>query len=107
MVVGVTVRDFLPLLLSAGGAAFITAIFLGIKSLREGRAASEESVVKRLNEDAKQAHADADSQRERAIRAENEREDMRMQRDRANEEVARLRRIMIRSGFDPDPDGKR
>lgn len=97
--------DLLPLLLTGGGAAFVTAIFLGIKSLREGRTASEESVIKRLNDDAKQAHSDADIQRERAIRAENEREEMRVQRDKANEEVARLRRGMIRSGLDPDASG--
>lgn len=96
------VSDLLPLLLSAGGAAFLSAVILGIKSIREGKTASEESIIKRLNDDAKQAHSDADIQRDRAIRAENEREEMRIQRDQANEVVARMRQRMIRQGLDPD-----
>lgn len=95
-------NQFFPLLLSAGGAAFISALFIGIKSLRDGRMASEESVIKRINQDARQAHEDADIQRERALRAEREREDMRQERDIAREEVARLRQAMIATGVDPD-----
>lgn len=88
-------NQILLALLSTGGAAFLTALIMGIKSLREGRIAGEESLIKRLNEDAKQAHDDAEIQRMRAIRAESEREDMRRQRDEANEKVAKYRTVLI------------
>lgn len=88
-------NQVLVALLSTGGAAFITALVMGIKSLREGKIANEESIIKRLNDDAKQAHDDADFQRVRAIRAESEREEMRQQRDIANENVSRYRRVLI------------
>lgn len=95
-------NEILPLLLSAGGAAFITAVFVGIKTIREGKSASEESVIKRLNDDAMQAHSDADVQRDRAIRSDQEREAMRLQRDAALDQVALYRRELIRNGLDPD-----
>lgn len=88
-------NEVLVALLSTGGAAFLTALVMGVKSLREGKISNEESVIKRLNDDAKQAHEDADFQRMRAIRAEAEREDMRRQRDASNEDVARYRRLLI------------
>jgi hypothetical protein len=96
------VNDLLPLLLSTGGAAFITAIVMGVKTLRDGRTASEDSIVKRLNEDAKQAHSDADAQRDRANRLEQEREQMRLERNAANERADGYRRALIRNGIDPD-----
>lgn len=68
---------------------------MGVRSLREGKIAGEESIIKRLNEDAKQAHDDAEIQRMRAIRAESEREEMRKQRDKSNEDLARLRMALI------------
>lgn len=86
-------------LLSTGGAAFITAVFLGIKSLREGRLQNEESLIKRINDDARQAHEDAEFQRMRAIRAEAEREEMRRQRDAASESSAKYRRQLIENGI--------
>lgn len=91
-------------LLSTGGAAFLTALIMGIKSLRDGKIAGEESIIKRLNEDAKQAHDDAEIQRMRAIRAESEREDMRRQRDLANEEVARMRMRLIQQDVELPKD---
>ena len=89
-------NEILLALLSTGGAAFLTALIMGVKSLREGKIAGEDSLIKRLNEDAKQAHDDAEIQRMRAIRAESEREEMRRQRDVANERVAMYRMILIR-----------
>jgi hypothetical protein len=98
------VNQILLALLSTGGAAFLTALIMGIKSLREGKIAGEESIIKRLNEDAKQAHDDAEIQRMRAIRAESEREEMRRQRDAANEEVARMRMALITQHITPPKD---
>jgi hypothetical protein len=95
------VNQVLLALLSTGGAAFLTALIMGVRSLREGKIAGEESIIKRLNEDAKQAHDDAEVQRMRAIRAESEREEMRRQRDIANEEVARMRMRLIQEKVEP------
>ena len=97
-------NEILVTLLSTGGAAFLTALVMGIRSLREGKIASEESIIKRLNDDAKQAHDDAEVQRMRAIRAEAEREEMRQQRDRANEAVARYRMILIEHNIEIPED---
>lgn len=96
--------QILVALLSTGGAAFLTALIMGVKSLRDGKIAGEESIIKRLNEDAKQAHDDAEIQRMRAIRAESEREDMRRQRDLANEEVARMRMRLIKQNVELPED---
>lgn len=91
-------------LLSTGGAAFLTALIMGVKTLREGRIAGEESIIKRLNEDARQAHEDADIQRMRAVRAEAEREDMRRQRDSCSERAARYRLLLIANGIAIPPE---
>lgn len=93
-------NQILIALLSTGGAAFITAIIVGVRSLREGKLSNEESIIKRLNDDAVQAHKNADRQRTRANRAESEREDMRRQRDLANEDSARYRRALIDNNID-------
>lgn len=95
-------NEIFPLLLSAGGAAFITATVLGIKTLREGKVAGEESVITRLNNDAKQAHTDADLQRSRAGDAEQRAEAYRVERDAARDTSACLRRELIKNGLDPD-----
>ena len=92
-------NQILLALLSTGGAAFLTALIMGVRSLREGKIANEESIIKRLNEAAKQAHDDAEVQRMRAIRAESEREQMRRERDMANENVAKYRMILIQNNI--------
>lgn len=87
--------ELFTLLLSAGGAAFLVAVFNGVKSLRSSKGESEEALFSRLNEDAEQAHQDADTQRERAINAEQQSDTLRNQRDEALDTVAKLRRLLI------------
>lgn len=98
-------NDVLVLLLSAGSAAFLTAIVSGIRSLRSQRAESEDAIIKRLNDSANSAHRDAAIQRRRAEKAEKARDALREQRDAALEEVSRLIRIIIAAGL-PDPRKK-
>ena len=87
--------ELLTLLLSAGGAAFLVAVFNGIKALRSTKNESEEALLSRLHIDAEQAHQDADAQRDRAINAEQQADTLRQQRDEALDQVAKLKRILI------------
>ena len=95
-------NDVLVLLFTAGGAAFLTALVSGLRALRSQRAESEEAIIKRLNDSANTATRDADNQRSLREKAEAARDLAREQRDRAQEEVSRLRRIIISAGL-PDP----
>ena len=96
--------EILTLLLSAGGAAFLVAVFNGIKSLRSTKSESEAALLSRINEDAEQAHEDADAQRARAIEAEQMSNTLRRQRDEALEKIAMLRRFIIANNLEVPPD---
>lgn len=100
--------EIFQVLFTAGGAAFLSAVFLGLKTLRDGRSAQEDSVTKRLNDDAKQAHDDADAQRDRAIAAQADADQLRVQRDASWNAEARMRRLLIKHGIDPElePGGR-
>lgn len=96
--------EILTLLLSAGGAAFLVAVFNGIKSLRSTKSESEAALLSRINEDAEQAHEDADAQRARAIEAEQMSNTLRRQRDEALEKIAKLRRFIIANNLEVPPE---
>lgn len=96
--------EILTLLLSAGGAAFLVAVFNGIKSLRSTKSESEAALLSRINEDAEQAHEDADAQRARAIEAEQMSNTLRRQRDEALEKIAMLRRFIIANNLEVPPE---
>lgn len=87
--------ELLTLILSAGGTAFLVAVFNGIKALRSTKNESEEALLSRLHTDAEQAHQDADLQRTRAINAEQQADTLRKQRNEALEQVAKLKRALI------------
>lgn len=87
--------ELLTLILSAGGTAFLVAVFNGVKALRSSKSESEEALLTRLHTDAEQAHQDADLQRDRAINAEQQADTLRKQRNEALEQVAKLKRALI------------
>lgn len=87
--------ELLTLILSAGGTAFLVAVFNGVKALRSSKSESEEALLTRLHIDAEQAHQDADLQRDRAINAEQQADTLRKQRNEALEQVAKLKRALI------------
>lgn len=92
--------NILVLFLSAGGAAFLTAVIAGLRSLSTSRLESEAALIKRLSDSAKNSQTDADRQRERAERAERYAESLRRERDDALDTAARYRRILIQSGVE-------
>lgn len=92
--------NFLVFLLSAGGAAFLTAIIAGIRSLSTTRLENEAALIKRLSDSAKTSQEDADRQRDRAERSERYAEKLRTQRDEALDRVARYKRALIAHDID-------
>lgn len=92
--------NFLVFLLSAGGAAFLTAVIAGIRSLSTNKLESEAALIKRLSDSARVSQEEADRQRERAERAERFAEKLREQRDEALDRVARYKRALISQGID-------
>jgi len=95
-------NNFLGLLLSAGGATFLTAIIIGLRNLSSTKLASEAALLQRLNEDAENAREDADNQRARAEKAERYNEVIRKERDAALDIAAKYRRILISQGVQYD-----
>ena len=92
--------NFLGLLLSAGGASFLTAIIMGIKNLSSAKLESESALIQRLNEDAENAREERDEQRARAERAERYAEVLRKEREDALDLSAKYRRILINNGIE-------
>lgn len=92
--------NFLGLLLSAGGASFLTAIILGLKNLSSTKLESESALIQRLNEDAENAREERDEQRARAERAERYAEVLRKERSDALDLSAKYRRMLIDHGVD-------
>lgn len=94
--------NFLVFLLSAGGAAFLTAVIAGLRSLSTARLESEAALIKRLGDSAHSSQNEADRQRERAERAERYAERLRQERDDALDRAARYRRRLIERGVPDD-----
>lgn len=92
--------NVLVLLLSAGGAAFLTAIIAGLRSLSTSRLESEAALIKRLSDSAKTSEESANTERERRERAERYAETLRKERDNALDNAARYRRALIQAGID-------
>lgn len=91
---------FLALVLSAGGAAFVTAVIRGLQSLSSTKLESESALIKRLNDDAESAREERDEQRARAERAEKYGEVIRKEREDALDLASKYRRMLIDRGFD-------
>lgn len=90
--------NFLGLLLSAGGASFLTAIILGLKNVSSIKLESESALIQRLNEDAENAREESDKQRARAERAERFAELKRQELEKALDTAAEYRRMLISQG---------
>lgn len=95
-------NNLIALILSAGGAAFLTALVTGLRSISTTRMESEEALIKRLSSDAESAREDATRQRTRAETAEEAAAVARSERDRALDERAKYRRKLIDLGVNPD-----
>lgn len=91
---------FLALVLSAGGAAFVTAVIRGLQSLSSTKLESESALIKRLNDDAESAREERDEQRARAERAEKYGEMLRSERESALDLASKYRRMLIDRGID-------
>lgn len=95
-------NNFLTIVLSAGGAAFLTAVIAGVKNLSTTRLESEAALIQRLNDDAEKARSEADQQRARAERAEKYNETLRNAKEEALDTAARYRRLLIEHGISID-----
>lgn len=94
--------NFIAILLSAGGAAFLAALINGLKNLANSKLESEAALMKRLN-DAIRDGSEREDALEIAKKKEEERSEMfRLERDDALERSARYRRKLLDSGIDPD-----
>lgn len=93
--------NLLVILLSAGGAAFLTAVVAGLRSLSTTRLENEAALIKRLSDSAISATKEAEAQRTRAIKQEQYSEITRQQRDDALDTAALYRRYLIQNGIDP------
>jgi len=92
-------NNFLTILLSAGGAAFLTAVIAGLRNLSTTRLESEAALIQRLNDDAEKSRSEADKQRARAERAERYNETLREDKEDALDKAARYRRLLIENGI--------
>lgn len=97
-------NNFLTILLSAGGAAFLTAVIAGLRNLSTTRLESEAALIQRLNDDAEKSRSEADKQRARAERSEKYSETLRKDRDDARDDAARYRRMLIEHGVNVEDD---
>lgn len=94
--------NFLTLLLSVGGAAFLTAVIQGLKNLSSSKLESESALIQRLNDDAESAREERDEQRARAERSERYAEVLRKEREDALDLAAKYRRALIHNGIEID-----
>lgn len=92
-------NNFLIIVLSTGGAAVLTAVFAGIRSMTSSRQESETNLFQRLNDSAEQARKEADDQRARAERAERYNDTLREEKAEAQDYAARYRRLLIENGI--------
>lgn len=92
-------NNFLTILLSAGGAAFLTAVIAGLRNLSTTRLESEAALIQRLNEDAENSRVESDKQRARAERAEKYVDTLRQEKEAALDKAAQYRRLLIENGI--------
>lgn len=95
-------NNFVALLLSAGGAAFLTALITGIKNLNTSRMESEAALMQRLNDAIKDG-----TSREHDLQLQKQKEELRaesfrIERDEALDLAAKYRRKLINNGIGPD-----
>lgn len=96
---GKYVDSFLPIILSAGGTAFLGAIFKGLQNLNSQKMESESAMIQRLN-DAIAAGANHEDELQRSLSDCEQRSAlMRLERDSALDELARARRRLIEAGL--------
>lgn len=92
-------NNFLVIVLTTGGAAVLTAVFAGIRSMASSRQESETNLFQRLNDDADKARKEADAQRARAERAEKYNDDLRKDKEQEQDKAAKYRRLLIEHGI--------
>ena len=96
---GKCVDNFLPLILSAGGTAFLGAIFKGLQNLNSQKMESESAMIQRLN-DAITAGANHEEELQKSLYdCEQRAALLRLERDSALDELARARRKLIEAGL--------
>lgn len=79
------------LLFGAGGAGAVAGIQSVVKTLRSGKIENEETLIRRLDNDNKSQQKLREAAEDKADRAEKESEEYRKQRNRAREQLARVR----------------
>lgn len=95
-------NNFIAILLSAGGATFLTAIIAGLKSLSSSKMESEAALMKRLNDAIRDGSAREDNLELDKRREEERAEMFRLERDDALEKAAYYRRRLIDHGINPE-----
>lgn len=88
-------------LFGAGGAGAIAGVINVFKTLKSGKIENEETLIRRLDADNKAQQRRAQEAEKRAEDAEKEAEAYRLQRNKAQEDLARIRWYMISKGIDP------
>lgn len=92
-------NNIVALILSAGSAAFLTAVVTGLRSISTTRLESEEAFIKRLTADSESARLEAKTQRERAEAAEEDAALSRVKLNKALEDSTRYRILLIEAGI--------
>lgn len=88
-------------LFGAGGAGAVSGIITLVKTIKQGKVDSEETLLKRLDADNRQQQERTREAEKRADEAEKEAEAYRRQRDAALEKAARLRLTLIANKIEP------
>lgn len=90
-------------LFGAGAGGAVSGLISLIRTFRQGKVDNEETLIRRLDEDNKRQAIRAQAAEDRADEAEKEAEGYRRERNKALDEVARLKRVLIQHGIAEDP----
>lgn len=90
-------------LFGAGAGGAVSGLISLVRTWRQGKVDNEETLIRRLDEDNKRQATRAQAAEARADEAEKEAQGYRKERDKAWDEVARLKRVLIVNGIKEDP----
>lgn len=100
---GLDINVLVTLLFGAGAGGAIAGVVNVIKTLRSGKIENEETLIRRLDADNKKQQELRVGAEKRAYEAEKEAEEYRRQRNKAQEELARLRWFYIQKTGEQPP----
>jgi TolA-binding protein len=98
--VSLDLNFLVTLLFGAGGAGAVAGVTSVVKTLRSGKIENEETLIRRLDADNQKQQKRAEDAERRADQAEKEAEEYRIQRNQAQEQLARVRWFAIQNGLE-------